>query len=242
MVSRFGLGVGVALCLVAGGLATACKLELDPSLIDDHDAGIENPDGAGGSTLGDGSWGDGAGGTGGTTATGGSAGSDASSDAGDASAGAGGCAPATEDCTNGSDDDCDLKTDCDDPDCDLSACGSDSKCKAGTCTSVFLTETVKCSNTGQTGDSLCKAAGWSGCADSTGYWWFQCAGPGDCPSAWSGLTCSSYASKDDCTSTSLNSSEFHTTNKGCTTAYEATEFGYNCSTYNPGFTVRLQCQ
>jgi hypothetical protein len=199
------------------------------------DAGSEadHPDGASGGSGGTKDAGDGAAALGGT-------------DAGDASAGTGGsagagCVPAPEICDNGSDDDCDQKADCDDDDCAFQVCAPDSECNAGACVSVYLNATVACGNSGQTGTALCQAAGWQGCTDSIGYWWWQCAGPGDCPSAWSALSCSTYASGTDCVGKPLDSTEFHTAQNGCDGAYGATDYGYDCSSYNPGYNVRLSC-
>jgi hypothetical protein len=178
--------------------------------------------------------------TGGTSPTGGSGGSGGAGETG--GTGGTGCNPVPEVCDNGLDDDCDGQIDCADGDCAFKTCAADRVCKANVCVSVFVNAMVACNNSGQTGSTLCTAAGFQGCADSIGYWWFQCAGPGDCPTAWSGLSCSSYSSGLDCVGVPFNDTQFHTSSKGCGTAYGATDFGYDCASWNPGYTVRLKCK
>lgn len=177
----------------------------------------------------------------GSSGTGGLPPGDASADAVTDAATEASCTPVKEVCGNGADDDCDEDEDCADPDCDFAECATDKRCKAQQCVSVFQTATVGCSTAANTGTKICQAAGWQGCADSMGYWWWQCAGPGECPTPWTGLTCTSYATGVDCVSVPLNSSQLQSAQKGCSGVYGATDFGYDCSGYNPGYTVRARC-
>lgn len=61
------------------------------------------------------------------------------------------------------------------------------------------------------------------------------------PGSWSGLDCASYSTGLDCVGVALDSSEFHKVAKGCSGAFGATDYGYDCTNYNPGYTVRLAC-
>lgn len=218
----------------------------DPSAESTHDAG---PGGGGTSSLPDGSpWPDGA--------TDGEAdakpdapeeggGTDAA-DSGEApppdSPVADGCTPTAEQCANLADDDCDGSIDCADPDCAWASCGADQICKGSTCSSVFATASVACGNSGKTGTELCQGLGFSGCSDSIGYWWWQCAGPGACPSGFQALSCPSYSTANDCVGDPIGGAKFATAPKGCASAYGATDFGYDCVNYNPGYLVRLRCK
>lgn len=133
------------------------------------------------------------------------------------------------------------------------ACGSiDLVCNTnGGCVNRVRTIEMNCATHGSgshTANSLCQAHGFGTADDSSGVWWFQCAGQFSCPgNAWSGLTCTANWSQfTDCAGFSYaNPAPFTQMmlfrTGGGATNYSVVESGTNCVSWNPVWLVRVRC-
>jgi|TARA_Y100000310_G_scaffold75749_1_gene72113 hypothetical protein len=120
-----------------------------------------------------------------------------------------------------------------------SECGT--YCGTGTSgCSVYKEATVNCGTGSKTANQLCQELGYSSASDSKGYWHKQCAQP--LVLSCTNLECSIH-STCDC----AGCNNFWSTWDGVTqtggggTNYDATDPGYNCQSYNPGWYIRLLC-
>lgn len=103
----------------------------------------------------------------------------------------------------------------------------------------------------RTADSLCREGGFARALDARGYYWFQCAGPGVCPSGWSGsskLDCPlpAWEAGRDCIGSPYGTGAgFQLQAGGGGTVYNPCPGGtddHNCRNNNPGWRVRLRCE
>src|SRR5262249_45278383 len=96
-----------------------------------------------------------------------------------------------------------------------------------------------------TANQMCNMLGYPSAVAAYGYWLRQCGGPGaDCPVPWNGFTCQPWVdgTGTDCTDTILVYQQQRSGDGN--TSFMPEEFagwGYDCYTWNPGWTVRLQC-
>lgn len=158
------------------------------------------------------------------------------------------CTTGTTDCTTGT------------PVCHatrLSAnapCGTNQICNAsGACVASVITTSASCGNPAGGGsisaDALCMQQGFTGASEAHGYWWGQCAGTGDrCPGGWQGdgTLCPNWCPGTDCVGAGFCTMPFgwtvHERVGNGSTTFSAIEFGGTpCSSFNPGWTVRVRC-
>jgi len=109
-----------------------------------------------------------------------------------------------------------------------------------------LTINLTCSDPPRTGDEVCQRAGYQRALAVHGHFWFQCAGTLDrCPGGWQidGLTCPDWCGGTDCGGWAFCGSGPIVRERigDGSTAFNALEFGYDCTAYNPGWTVRAYC-
>lgn len=114
----------------------------------------------------------------------------------------------------------------------------------------FITSTISCFTNNLTPDQICKNKSFSksvavdGQYSAKGYWWKQCQGAS--VSNCQGLNCQ--IDQTDCTKVpdqwgkQQPYPENYTRPATPTTVFNATELGYNCTDYNPGWTVVVACQ
>ncbi len=100
----------------------------------------------------------------------------------------------------------------------------------------YITVPVNCGTGSKTANQMCQANGYGSATGATGYWHWQCAGPTVNSCTNNSLTCS--INPTDCVGAAWGG---QTKNGGGSTLYAPTDFGYNCSGWNPGYKVRLSC-
>jgi hypothetical protein len=127
------------------------------------------------------------------------------------------------------------------------ACGTNKICDAvGKCVDDVITVTVSCATGAKTGNALCADKGFASATTANGYFWFQCAGPTDCPGGFKGdgTTCPDFCGGKDCVGVPYcgGTNKIGTRTGDGTTSFRADDSGYNCTSYNPGWMVRLRCR
>ena len=123
-----------------------------------------------------------------------------------------------------------------------SPCVSPIECDKTSDTCSLLSGSVTCSGC-KTPDQICAEHGFSGASEAQGDWFWQCGGPGECPTGWDGLACADWCTGTDCTGAPHCGGYpvvTQTAAPGATLC--ATDHGYDCSSYNPGYLVRARCQ
>lgn len=124
-------------------------------------------------------------------------------------------------------------------------CGTNKICDgSGKCVGDLVTVTVSCASGTKTGNALCADKGFASASAVNGYFWFQCAGPLDCPGGFKGETCPDFCGGKDCVGVAFCGGGYTigVRSGDGTTSFRADDSGYNCSGYNPGWMVRLRCR
>ena len=127
------------------------------------------------------------------------------------------------------------------------ACGTNTICDAaGKCVDDVVTAGVTCGSGSKTGNSLCVDKGFAYSTAASGYWWFQCGGPLDCPGGFKGdgTSCPDFCGGVDCVGYPFCGRGYSvkTRSGDGTTSFRADDSGVGCAGYNPGWTVRLRCR
>lgn len=104
---------------------------------------------------------------------------------------------------------------------------------------------VDCADAPKTVDQLCIDAGFAGATVARGYHWFECAGPGECPTGWAadGLSCADWCGAADCATWPYCGAGRVITERAAdaTTTFDPAEF-FDCVGFNPGWLVRAYCK
>lgn len=127
------------------------------------------------------------------------------------------------------------------PCCFGTNCGSNRVCNGGVCNILDLPKALNGHTGCKSANQFCVAAGFGGATDVYAYFESGCAGPGPCPTGWTGLTCANWCSGVNCVGQNYCNPQDLTTSHPTPDDQLCPCLVGNCIGNNPGYTLRVLC-